>query len=160
MDFFRTNMFVRLFQVRWHFHSITWDPFPRGPQGHDNLNIVLKHNWFSLVSCVLNVSLVYPFLHSLYKSWLYYDLNWYSTAVFKIKYFASILNLQVKSQTAENSQNFIMVLKYVLQLRNLMIQSMVQFHLRCYFCAPTSFHLNYPCYDYSTNFDYLKKREQ
>lgn len=36
---------------------------------------------------------------------------------------------------------------------------MVQFHLRCYICAPTSFSLNDPCYDYSTNFDYLKKRE-
>lgn len=36
---------------------------------------------------------------------------------------------------------------------------MAQFHLRCYICAPTSFHLIEPCHDYSTKFDYLKKRE-
>lgn len=62
--FFRTNIFVRLFQVRWHFHSVAWDLFPTSPQGHDNLNIVLKHSWFSLLPHVLNVSLVSPFLPS------------------------------------------------------------------------------------------------
>lgn len=61
--FFRTNIFISLFQVRWHFHSITQDPFPSSPQGHDNLNIVFKHSWFSLLPCVLNVSLFSPFLH-------------------------------------------------------------------------------------------------
>lgn len=109
--FFRTNIFVRLFQVRWHFHSIAWDLFPTSPQGHDNLNIVLKHSWFSLLPHVLNVSLVSPFLPSLYKSWLYYDLNWYSTSIFERKHFVSILILQVESQTTESSQNFTVVLK-------------------------------------------------
>lgn len=87
MDSFRTNIFIRLFQVRWHFHSITWDLFPSSPQGDDNLSIVLKHSWFSLLPYALNISLVSSFLHSLYKSQLYYDLNWYNTSVSKIKHF-------------------------------------------------------------------------
>lgn len=50
-------------------------------------------------------------------------MMWIDTVLqfLKQKRYASILILQVKSQTTESSQNFIMVLKYILQLRNLMV---------------------------------------